>query len=201
MRLGARIEVDEGPDRGDNEVQQLKAASGIGSSILIAQTLSSASSIWGVTRLQGGYMLLAQGCRSIIRALAVCLIMTFVLSCSSLRGGSKNSEGLLAAAQDLNNAIRWQDYKTASVIVAPTLQDDFWDLADELHKSVRIMDFETRNSSVDESGQSGVVVLHYRLYYTNSPQVYTKTIHQRYCYSSKDQGWQLVEHDLQGLLP
>ena len=146
-------------------------------------------------------MFLGQGCNSIIKILVICLIMPFVLSCSSLGKSQKNSDGLFAIVQDLNNAVRWQDYKTASVMVSPAMQDDFWNLADELYKTVRIMDFETRNCSLDESGASGVAILRYRIYYTNSPQVFTKTIHQRYCYSPKEEIWQLVQHDMGSLLP
>ncbi|MGV8073972.1 MAG: hypothetical protein AB2L11_05405 [Syntrophobacteraceae bacterium] len=135
------------------------------------------------------------------KIIAFCLLLPVLFSCASPGKAKKNNEGLVAAVQNLNTAIRWQEYNTAAYCMASPLRERFWTLTDGLQKSVRILDFEIRRSSCDELSLSGEATLCYRYYHTDSPQLQTKTVHERYRYSEKEEAWQMVQHDLESLLP
>lgn len=144
--------------------------------------------------------------QAVLKTGCTCLFLLALASCSSLGGGEskKDQEALLASVDVFNSAIRWGDSRQAALWIIPQLQDYFWTLTDELQDHVRIMDYEVRHISsiaTADKQPSAEIILRYRYYHTNDPHLQTRTIHERWKYSEKEKVWQLVQHDLQQLLP
>jgi hypothetical protein len=142
--------------------------------------------------------------KTLLTVSCIGLALLVLSSCSSLgRDSKKDEKTLLVAVDAFNTSVRWGDAKDASVWVIPQLHDYFWTLTDELHARIRIMDFEVRQvSSISASDMepTSEVILRYRFYHTDDPHLQSQTIHERWRYFEKEKGWQLIQHDLQGLL-
>ncbi len=138
--------------------------------------------------------------RNLLLPLSLCLLAGVLCSCGLWGGQKSNEEGLLAAVDHFNTDVRWEDFKTAAACIAPSGKEEFWNQVDRLQGRVRIMDFQVVDASLRDNGESGTVILRYRYYHKNNPQIQTKTLHQRWLFSKQDRAWQVVDHDLQKLI-
>lgn len=129
----------------------------------------------------------------------VCLVAGLSFSCAGLGGQGDNEKALNKAVDRFNRDLRWEDYKAASTWIAPSAQKAFWDLADRMHESVRIIDYQLVDVGVNEL--SGNATLRYRYYQKQNPRIQTGTLHQRWLFSEKDRVWHVEQHDLQKLMP
>jgi hypothetical protein len=129
----------------------------------------------------------------------ICLVAGLFSSCAVLNAQKDNEQGLHLAVDRFNRDLRWEDYKSASVWIAPSAQKAFWDLADRLHETVRIVDYQVVDEGVNEL--SGNATLRFRFYHKQNPRIQTKTLHQLWLFSAKDGVWQVERHDLQKLMP
>lgn len=129
----------------------------------------------------------------------VCLAAGLSTSCAALNGQGDSEKGLVKAVERFNKDLRWEDYRAASTWIAPSAQKSFWDLADRMHGTVRIIDYQLVNASVNEL--SGNATLRYRFYQKQNPRIQTRTLQQRWVFSEKDRVWQVEVHDLQQIMP
>jgi hypothetical protein len=129
----------------------------------------------------------------------VCLVAGLFSSCGVLDTRKDNEKGLLLAVDRFTKDLRWEDYKSASVWIAPSAQKAFWDLADRLHEQVRIVDYQLVDVGVNEI--SGNATLRFRFYQKQNPRIQTVTLHQQWLFSETDRVWQVERNDLQKLMP
>lgn len=137
-----------------------------------------------------------------IRHTLLLLILTcavFLPACSTLGGKKNDMKNLTKAVEAFNTALRWGDFKMASALVAPALQEQFWQQSDILEKNIRLTEYDIRNISMAAEGQSTPVIVRYRYYYTNNPQLRTVTVRQDWHYSEVAEGWQLTHTGLDAL--
>ena len=133
--------------------------------------------------------------------LTPCFLAGLLSSCTLFGGQSSDDKGLLVVAERFNKDLRWEDYSSAAVCIAPAAKEEFWDEVDRLQRLVRIMDFQVVDVAIADGGRSGSVTLRFRFYYKRSPQLQTKTLRQQWLFSEKDRAWQIVSDDLQKLMP
>ncbi len=129
----------------------------------------------------------------------VCLVAGLSASCTLLGGQRGDDQGLRLAAERFNKDLRWEDYRSALSWIAPAAKEAFMDQADRLQGRVRIMEYQVMDVSSD--GLSGNVILRYRFYQKQDPQLQTRTLHQQWFFSEQDHVWQVVKDDLQKLMP
>ena len=129
----------------------------------------------------------------------LCLVAGFSSSCTMFGGQKSDDQGLLLAAESFNQALRWEDYKSALAWIAPAARGEFMDQVDRLQDRVRIMGYQVMDAGI--SGLSGNVTLRYRFYQKQNPQLQTRTLHQQWLFSEQDRAWQVVRNDLQLLMP
>lgn len=132
--------------------------------------------------------------------LLIAYLLLCSLSCVSY-GSQKNSpEGLGVALKAFNTTIRWGDYKTAAAFFPPAQQARFWQTAEEFSRKVRIVDFEIRQGFIEPESQTGIGILSFRYYYTNDPNLRTRTIQQKWVYRDQPKGWRVSDDGLADLL-
>lgn len=132
--------------------------------------------------------------------LLIAYLLFCSLSCASY-GSQKNSpQGLSTALKAFNTTIRWGDYKTAAAFFPPAQQARFWEIAEEFTRKVRIVDFEIRQGFIEPESQTGIGILSFRYYYTNDPNLRTRTIQQKWVYLDQPKGWRVSDDGLAGLL-
>ena len=129
----------------------------------------------------------------------ICLLAGFSASCNTLGGEKQNEEGLLLAVDRFNKDLRWEDFKSASALIDSAAKEKFWDEADRLHATVRIVDYQIVDTDVD--GYAANVTLRFRFYQKQNPQVQTRTLHQQWLFSEKDRAWRVVKDDVRKLMP
>jgi hypothetical protein len=150
---------------------------------------------------------LAGDFRKVLTVVLHCFLASALVSCAALGstfgggGQKKDTEALTASVEAFNNAIRWEEYRAASALLAPSKRDEFWDLTDKIQKYIRIMDFEIRDVNLGEDELSGKAVLRYRYYSPNNPTIKTKMVHQKFRFLEKEKAWQITRHDLDLLVP
>ena len=138
--------------------------------------------------------------RVFLTVLAAILLATSTFSCGSLGKRKDSQENMMVSVDGFNGAIRWEDFKAAYLCLDPALQGEFWDLADTLHKSVRIMDYEVRNVNLNPEKHTATLAISYRYYFTHNPKLQAKTLQQRWQFYEKDKSWRVVHHELKELL-
>ncbi|MBP8646318.1 MAG: hypothetical protein KBH99_09390 [Syntrophobacteraceae bacterium] len=126
------------------------------------------------------------------------LSLTILCACSGIgkKRGEENLQNIVAA---FNSAVRWSDFKTASNFIPPSQRQPFWDLTDEIARSVRILDFQVREVSVLEKSGENRVTVRYLYYYTDDPNIKTKNLQQHWTFSPGERSWFVMEHNLQNL--
>lgn len=120
--------------------------------------------------------------------------------CGSLGESTRESKGFGLAIDQFHSAVRWEAYDRALPFVSPPLVDDFYDLTDILQSKVRIMEYEVRNLSIDQKGETATATVFFKFYHQNSPQLQTKTIREKWAYADKEKIWQIVHHDMKELM-
>jgi hypothetical protein len=129
-----------------------------------------------------------------------CAVALFlVVSCSSTAMNHANEDSFNLVVENFHNAVRWGEYEAAATFVGPTMQEDFWRIADALQNRVSITECLVKRSAFDRNGRSGSVVLFVRYSSKGNPEVITRTIHERWAFTEKDKMWRLVSHDLNTL--
>ncbi|HOV87568.1 MAG TPA: hypothetical protein PLM79_14495 [Syntrophobacteraceae bacterium] len=128
------------------------------------------------------------------------LAVMIPLSCSSVSKQKGEQEDLQEIADAFNSAVRWSDFKTACGFVLPPRKQAFWDQMDEMSNTVRIMDFQIREVSVPQKKNRGTVILRYRYYHMDSPNMRTKNLQQHWIFSEQEKSWFVAEHNLQSLM-
>ena len=139
--------------------------------------------------------------RSLFTICLLCLLFSIPVSCGSVGGKKNTSETLGAAVEAFNNAVRWEEFRSASQLLSAAERDEFWEIVDQMQKRIRLMDFEVRDISIEEDKFTGSAVLRYRYYSPTDPSVRTKMLHQKFRYLEKQKAWQVTHHDLNMLLP
>ena len=107
---------------------------------------------------------------------------------------------MLGAADRFNTDLKWQDYKSAASRMAPSERESFWGKVDQLQGRIRIMDYQVVDVNLKGKEGSGTVILRYRFFSTSNPQLQTKTLHQKWVFSERGEGWQVVENDLEKIM-
>jgi hypothetical protein len=130
-----------------------------------------------------------------------CLIAGLLSSCALLGGQSGDRKGLLEAAERFNKDLRWEDFRSAAAWISPSVKEAFWEEADRLQGRVRIMEFQVAEVDLLDNGHSGTVILRCRFYHKRSPLLQITTLRQQWVFSEKDYAWQVVNSDLQKLMP
>jgi hypothetical protein len=147
---------------------------------------------------------LFQGNSPLTRAfhlLWLCVILFLTVSCSSTGLSKGNEDGFNFVVENFHNAVRWGEYQAASTYVGPTMQEDFWQIADALKNRVAIMDCRIKRSSYDGRRKSGNIVLYVEYHALGDPKVITRTINEHWTFNEKDKMWRLVSHDFAALEP
>jgi hypothetical protein len=139
--------------------------------------------------------------RTLLKIASLCLLPFLSCACATLRGDKNDAENLLACVEVFNSNLKWQDYKEASVFLPPAMQESFWKETDDLQGKVRMMDYQIRNIAMEKDGQAATVLLRYRFFYTNDPYVQTKMVRQQWRYLEPEKAWQIVNYDLQCMMP
>jgi hypothetical protein len=129
------------------------------------------------------------------------LLLLLSLSCASLTGDKSDTKHLTFAIERFNTSMQWQDYKTAALLLDPSLQTSFWSWVDQMQGRIRITSCEIRSLNLANDHCSGDVLLHYSYYYTNDPYIRSHTLHQHWQYTEKDKRWKLVQDDLNSIMP
>lgn len=127
------------------------------------------------------------------------MVLLLVVSCSSTAMNHANEDSFNLVVENFHNAVRWGEYEAAATYVGPTMQEDFWRIADALQNRVSITECQIKRSAYDQKGRSGSVVLFVRYCSKGNPEVITRTIHERWTFTEKDKLWRLVSHDLNTL--
>lgn len=125
-----------------------------------------------------------------------CVALFLLVSCSSTAMNRANEDAFNQIVENFHNAVRWGEYEAASTYVGPTMQEDFWRIADALRNRVSIMECQIKRSTYDQNGKSGSVELFVRYCSKDNPELITRTIHERWAFNEKDKMWRLVFHDL-----
>jgi hypothetical protein len=134
--------------------------------------------------------------------LGPCVISLLMFaSCYSLGERKAGIENLVPSIEQFDDAIRWEDYKTAGLYLEAPFQKGFWDLADNLQRKVKITGYEVRKVDHPDKSPSADVLLCFRVYYTNDPCIRTVNLRQHWSFDEKDKHWVVVNHDLEALLP
>lgn len=135
------------------------------------------------------------------RALWITLLLMYgTAGCGSLGESPKESKEFSQAIDQFHAAVRWEAYDRALPFVSPPLVDDFYDLTDILQGKVRIMEYEVRNLSFDQKGETATATVFFRFYHQDSPQLQTRTIREKWAYAGKEKIWQIVHHDMKELM-
>lgn len=111
-----------------------------------------------------------------------------VPGCATLGGNKDDAEALMNAADKFNKDLRWEEYKAASLWVAPATKMAFWNCVDKVQGQMRIMEYDIRDAYLEDK-RSGVVIVRYRLYFKNNPQLQVKTLRQEWVFSDKERSW------------
>lgn len=111
-----------------------------------------------------------------------------VSGCATLGGNKDDAEALMNAADKFNKDLRWEEYKAASHWVAPATKMAFWNCVDKVQGQMRIMEYDIRDAYLEDK-RSGVVIVRYRLYFKNNPQLQVKTLRQEWVFSDKERSW------------
>jgi hypothetical protein len=135
--------------------------------------------------------------------LIICMPVVFlsISSCASLGKSAGDEKDLTSAVQSFNFSVRWGEYKEASVWVIPQTRNYYWELSDWLVDNVRILDFEVRDVVFDEASNTGTSSVYYRFFYKDDPYIKTKTVEQKWRYEQSGKLWQVVQHNLESLVP
>jgi hypothetical protein len=133
-------------------------------------------------------------------ALLACLLAGMLSSCGLFSSQKNDGQALLGAADRFNTDLKWQDYKSAASRIAPSERESFWGKVDQLQGRIRIMDYQVVDVNLDGKEGSGTVILRYRFFSTSNPQLQTKTLHQKWVFSERGEGWQVVENDLEKIM-
>lgn len=131
--------------------------------------------------------------------LLVCCAVSLLaaLSCSSTTAMKRaNEDAFNLVVENFHNAVRWGEYDIAATYVGPTLQEDFWRIADALRDRISIMECQIKRCTFNRASRSGEVVLFVRYYAKEKPELVTRTIHERWLFNEKEKMWHLVSHDL-----
>jgi hypothetical protein len=128
------------------------------------------------------------------------MFLLFSLSCSSTGEKKTGSETLLPSVEKFNNAVRWEEYKTAGLFLDTPLQKAYWNLVDRLQGLVKITGYEIRKIDQKEKSPFADVFICFRLYRTNDPYIRSVTLHQRWAYKEKGKHWVVAEHDLESFI-
>lgn len=123
-------------------------------------------------------------------------LLLLTVSCASMDMKHASEDSFNLVVENFHNAIKWGEYQTAATFVGPTMQEDFWKIADSLQNRVSIMECQIKRSSFATNGRSGDVVLLVRYYAKNKPEVITRTINEHWRFFDKEKMWYLVSHDL-----
>jgi hypothetical protein len=107
-----------------------------------------------------------------------------------------NEDSFNLVVENFHHAVRWGEYEAASTYVGPTMQEDFWRIAEALQNRVSIMECQIKRSSFNRMTRSGDVTVYVRYYVKEKPEVITRTIHERWSFNESDKMWRLVSHDL-----
>ncbi|MDY0041879.1 MAG: hypothetical protein RBS57_16320 [Desulforhabdus sp.] len=136
----------------------------------------------------------------LLRGMLIIVIVLCFSSCSTFGDKQKSLKDLKTAVEGFNTALRWGDYKTASVFVAPSLQEQFWQQADIMENRIRVTDYDIRNVSMPATGESFPVIIRFHYYITNDPHLQTRTVRQQWLYSEGSESWTTTQSGLDALL-
>lgn len=142
--------------------------------------------------------------RSCCAVLLCILAPAITLSCTSLlmdKGkGSKTEDSLLSSIKSFNAALRWGDYRSASVWVPAPLKEKFWQNADVCCQGLRIVDYQVREVGLEQGRAIGNVILTYRYYQPANPTLQTKTLTQKWVFLEDQKAWQVMETGFETLI-
>jgi hypothetical protein len=141
-----------------------------------------------------------RNCKTSWKCCAAFIVLLLLTGCSASKKPQKGREGLLAAVESFNSLLRWEDYRLASSWIPQNDKEMYWGIADLFQGRLRIMEYQIRDISVAPDGASGSVFLSFRFYFTNDPNLLSRTIHQKWVFSDEKQSWVVTTHDLEGLL-
>lgn len=126
----------------------------------------------------------------VVFAAVVSLLMA---GCPQSSKESKNEEDLVKTVRNFNSMFRWGDYKVASVWIVPNAKEAYWNFVDKYQHALRIIDFEVRDASLDESMKKGTVLVSFRYYLTENPNVQTRIIKQNWIFLENKKAWVILE--------
>lgn len=128
------------------------------------------------------------------------ILLLFSVSCATINKPKNDEKSLLIAVQGFLKAMKWEEYKIASVWVAPSAKEDFWKNIDRFQGKLHLLDYEIRDIGFQNPNPTKTVLLRCRYYSTSDPELRTKTLHQKWVFSVSPEGWQVLEPDLGGFL-
>ncbi|MCK8604014.1 hypothetical protein [Desulfoferrobacter suflitae] len=129
----------------------------------------------------------------------VIVIFGLVAGCAALNKNKNNVKELASAIEAFNTALRWGDFKQAAVFVAPAYQEKFWRQSDKLEGRMRLTEYDIRHINWQSTAHSVPVIIRYRYYFTNDPNLKTETVTQIWSYSEKMQNWLITQSGLDPL--
>lgn len=138
-------------------------------------------------------------CRTTRPWVGLLLGAVLLTSCSSGATGRNTEDSFNLIVERFHTAVRWGEYQAASTYVGPTMQEDFWKIAEALQSRISIIEWQVKRSSFDRKDGAGNVVLYVSYYAKGNPQLITRTINEKWAFNAKDKMWRLVSHDLHTL--
>lgn len=129
----------------------------------------------------------------------VIFIFGLVGGCAALNKSKNNVKELASAVEAFNTALRWGDFKQASVFVAPASQEKFWQQSDKLEGRMRLTEYDIRYINWQSTAHFVPVTIRYRYYFTNDPNLETETVTQIWSYSEEMQHWLITQSGLDPL--
>lgn len=139
-------------------------------------------------------------CKLFWKCSILIVVLLLLAGCSRSQKQTRGEGGLMSAVESFNSLLRWEEYRLASAWIPQADKELFWGIADLFEGRLRIMDYQVRDVSVANNGTSGSVILSFRFYFTNNPNLLSRTIHQKWVFSEEKKSWLVVRHDLEGLL-